>query len=220
MVAVPRQPWEQLDGEGDKAYRAFILFRDSGIPRSLPEVARAVSKSLPLMKRWSAKYRWAERARAWDQHHDAARTRASVKVAESDSERLARERLKRDDECLVIASRLKLHGLKMLEWPLEETVEETREVSPDGKTTVIRRTVQPALWRKRDAAIFLKYARDLEESVLTPPGEQIEQTIRRTAEVVDEGARRVADLRERMRAEARLIPLHPPGSEGESNGVA
>jgi hypothetical protein len=217
MVAAKRQPWEQLDGEGDKAFEAFTVYRDSGIPRSLPEVSRRSAKSVPLIKRWSAKYRWAERARAWDAHRAAARDRTTVRVAESDAEKLARERHERDVQNLVVASQLKLRALQMLDWAMEEQVEETRTVSADGHTTVIQRVIQPARWRLRDAAVMAKVAKELEDLTLGPPPVEVPALVR-TPQVVDEAGRRVAEWRERLRGQAAGVPERPPGGPGTKAG--
>jgi hypothetical protein len=60
--------WNRQPGEGAKAYAAFCLFRDLGLERSLRAVSQKCAKSIPLLKRWSAKYRWVDRAAAWDDH--------------------------------------------------------------------------------------------------------------------------------------------------------
>lgn len=56
-------PWDKTPGETSIAYEAFRAFRDLGTSRSLAGVA---GYSMPSMRRWSAKHRWAARAQAWD----------------------------------------------------------------------------------------------------------------------------------------------------------
>jgi hypothetical protein len=226
MAAVPRQPWERMEGEGDQAYRAAQVFFEMGPGRTLADVAGRIyggaqgrdggAEGAPKGRRipgrigtWSRKFRWAERAKAWDSHHAAARTRASVRIAESDAEKLARERHERDVQNLVVASQLKLRTLQMLDWPMEEVVEETRTISPDGKTIVIQRTVQPARWRLRDAAVMAKVAKELEDLTLGPAPPEV-PAVDRTPAVVDEAARRVLEWRRRKREEAHAVPTTPP----------
>jgi len=60
--------WEKRPGEGERAFAAFTIYRNLGPQRSLSKVAQAVAKSLPLMKRWSRRWRWSVRASAWDAH--------------------------------------------------------------------------------------------------------------------------------------------------------
>lgn len=63
--------WERQDSETSPAWGAFLLYRDMGGNRSLEKVARKVGKSRPLMERWSRRYDWVERARAFDRAMDA-----------------------------------------------------------------------------------------------------------------------------------------------------
>lgn len=85
-------PWEQLPGESEKAYAAFLAFRDLGVGRSLEEAWRAYQKQQTKPKPkaktkktkkqqkvaksntrpgssfygWVREHRWWERAKAWD----------------------------------------------------------------------------------------------------------------------------------------------------------
>ena len=72
--------YEQQPKEGKEAYHAFSIYRDLGVERSLPQVAQQCAKSLPLMKRWSARYNWIERALAYDAEQDCIRTEATQKA--------------------------------------------------------------------------------------------------------------------------------------------
>lgn len=66
------KPYERRDNESDPAYEAFALYRDMGIQRSIEVVARDLSKSVQLIKRWSALNDWVIRVRAYDDYIDAA----------------------------------------------------------------------------------------------------------------------------------------------------
>jgi hypothetical protein len=63
--------WTRQPGEGAKAFSACSCFRDMGPERSLRAVAQKCNKSVSLLARWSAKYRWVERCQAFDDHQDA-----------------------------------------------------------------------------------------------------------------------------------------------------
>jgi len=79
-VATPAQnPWQQLPGESIKAFRAFVVFRDlEPKERSLQRVSSECTRSIPLIKRWSAKWSWTERAQAWDNHQELKRLEARI----------------------------------------------------------------------------------------------------------------------------------------------
>ena len=60
------KPWERQKGESAQAYEAFSIYLGMGAERSLSAVAKQLSKSLPLIKRWSREKEWQERVRAHD----------------------------------------------------------------------------------------------------------------------------------------------------------
>ncbi len=58
--------WERQGKESFKAYEAFCIYRDLGAGRTLIAVAEKLQKSYDLIRRWSKKYDWQNRADAWD----------------------------------------------------------------------------------------------------------------------------------------------------------
>ena len=75
-----RNPWDQLPEESTKAFHAFALFRDMGWERSVGKVVNQCRKSSSLIYRWSAAYRWSERAQAWDEFQDQLGQEQSVRT--------------------------------------------------------------------------------------------------------------------------------------------
>jgi hypothetical protein len=66
--------WERLSDESAKAFQAFAAYRDLPVEeRSLSTVSEQLRKSKSLCARWSAQFRWVERAAAWDSHQDERR---------------------------------------------------------------------------------------------------------------------------------------------------
>ena len=71
-------PWERQPGESARAFRAFAVYRDMGLGRTLEATGRQVSGGNPGRKKgttgcirnWYQKFNWAERARAWDNEQD------------------------------------------------------------------------------------------------------------------------------------------------------
>lgn len=57
--------WERQADEPHAAFCAFKCYLELR-PRSVTKVAEKIQKSAPLVRRWSSKYDWRERARAWD----------------------------------------------------------------------------------------------------------------------------------------------------------
>lgn len=62
--------WERQPGESEKAFEAFVIYRDMGLQRGVRKVGDQLHKSLTLMSRWSSAYNWPERAAAWDREQD------------------------------------------------------------------------------------------------------------------------------------------------------
>lgn len=96
--------FEQQQNESDKAFAAFSLYLSLGPERSTQVVAKQLSKSEQLIRRWSAKFRWTDRVQAHSAH--------LAKVEREAQEALARgksaEWLKRQTE------------LREREWSLHE----------------------------------------------------------------------------------------------------
>lgn len=63
MSSAELEPWERLPEETGRAYEAFRAFRDLGPTRRLVDVP---DTKLGTVRGWSQRYRWQERARAWD----------------------------------------------------------------------------------------------------------------------------------------------------------
>jgi hypothetical protein len=86
---------ERLAGESARAYRLAQLYCELGAGRSLARVREAYAQesgvvlSLRQLKRLSSRYRWVERARAWD-----------AAVASARAERMRRARLELEESVL------------------------------------------------------------------------------------------------------------------------
>ena len=65
-----RYPWERQFAESRQAFEAFCIYRDMGPTRSSEKVARELSKSAQLMRRWSANWDWVERVNEWGDEQD------------------------------------------------------------------------------------------------------------------------------------------------------
>jgi len=68
----PRDPWERMPGETDRAWAAFMAYRDAGPLRRKVDVARALKGDSTLTRAptswgtWSKKYDWPGRLEAYD----------------------------------------------------------------------------------------------------------------------------------------------------------
>jgi len=92
-VSESPNPWEQQVGETAKAYAAFTIHRDQGPQRTLAETGRRVYAdkgrkhgATGRIQEWAAKYRWRERATAFDQEQDRVK-----RESQAEQDRLRRE---------------------------------------------------------------------------------------------------------------------------------
>lgn len=79
MPAEELKPYERQPGETEKAWRAFVAFRDAGPDREKLAVYRqlygrnAAARCPGWFSKWAKDYRWDERAAAWDNEVDRHR---------------------------------------------------------------------------------------------------------------------------------------------------
>lgn len=72
------EPWERQEGETDKAFEAFCVYRDM-VQRSYSKVADKLQKSDTIIGRWGRTYDWRKRAAAWDDEQDRVAREAQTK---------------------------------------------------------------------------------------------------------------------------------------------
>lgn len=76
---IPAQmPGGRLEGETDKAFQAFTLFRETGLDRTVSGVARQLRVSRQNVARWVSVYHWRERIAEWDDFADAQARRRDL----------------------------------------------------------------------------------------------------------------------------------------------
>lgn len=94
----PRELWERLENEPERAYRAFESYRNlpSG-ERTLIEAYRQhvgnpqATKPSDTWTKWSHGFAWKERAAAYDAHIDRLREKSLEKVIQQEAEQQARQ---------------------------------------------------------------------------------------------------------------------------------
>lgn len=64
------EPWERQPGETEKAYEAFLIFKNLGPGRTLQKVAEKLRKSGSLIRRWKAQCDWENRVEAYDRENE------------------------------------------------------------------------------------------------------------------------------------------------------
>jgi hypothetical protein len=103
-------PWDRMPGESSKAYSAFVLYRDQGPRRTIDEASRLYHagnqasnpdadrtptgrkiRASGVVRGWVVRWKWQERAQAWDAEMDRRKQAAQVTVVQEMLERHANE---------------------------------------------------------------------------------------------------------------------------------
>lgn len=143
-------PWLQLEGEADAAYAGFCVYRDLPGKRSIARAALKLALNHRTLELYSSQTGWPERAKAYDEHlrrikltavEDEVREQAKAFVA----------------ELKIINERFLERAHSMLDSPLY------RETRDDQNENLI--ILEPANWRQRDAALFVREAMKVQERI-------------------------------------------------------
>ena len=73
------EPWERQPQESAEAFEAWVRYRDMKPRRSTYKVAVGLAKAGALVRRWSARWGWIDRARLYDNYLDAEVRRENEK---------------------------------------------------------------------------------------------------------------------------------------------
>jgi hypothetical protein len=97
-----RSPWAQQLGETAESFAALVVYRDLGPARNLAEAQRLMAKLQKgrkratgkrdvsgCMKRWSRRWKWPDRALAWDAMLEGERTAAVVAAIHKEGQKWA-----------------------------------------------------------------------------------------------------------------------------------
>lgn len=125
--------------ESAKAYAASRLYCEQGPERSLARVAREWAKPLSLINRWSSRWRWVARARAFDEELDKKLRKAARELAAAEAIERAKQAAEiRKNGCAFAGEAIK-KGREIVKSPLY------KQQTKDGKITLV-----PTEWSLRD----------------------------------------------------------------------
>lgn len=164
-IVMAERPWDPEPRETVEAYRAFRAFLELGDKRTLAGAGEALGKKLRTVEDYSKRFRWFDRAKAWDawmaRQYDDARAAETARRAKMTETR--RQSQVEDDWAL--ANALRTRAAEMLAWPI--FTEE--KLGVEGKTIV--RT--PAKWSMRDVVAMIRLSSELGRLALGMPTKAI-----------------------------------------------
>jgi hypothetical protein len=146
-------PWTRQPKETPQAFAAFEAYLHAGQKRSTRQVARLLHRSRTLMGRWSRKWRWPARARAWDEDQEAITRKAREAAAKAVAVDWAKRQETIRDSDWDAAQMLRSKAKAMMEFPLAKQV-----IKRGGQEVHI----YPARWTMEGAARMMDCASDLE----------------------------------------------------------
>lgn len=143
--------WEPSEGESARAFACFAVFRDLGPERTLRSAAGLFygkedgpsQGEYDTVKRWSARFDWAERVRHYDSWLAMERRDAIQRHMSERADAHARRESELREKALEIRERAAEKSLAMLKTPLFKQ-ERIVEDGPDGEA--VRLVMIPAGW--------------------------------------------------------------------------
>jgi hypothetical protein len=129
--------WERQPGEPSAQFGVFALFRDMGAERGIVRMRdqNGSKWKLTTLARWAEKYRWVERAEAWDREVDRRKRQALLAEIEAQARRQ-----------VVIGQTLQDRGLRFIEEQLDTPEKRKANLTPTSALRYIQEGV--ALERK------------------------------------------------------------------------
>jgi hypothetical protein len=215
-------PWERQRGEPTRAFAAFCVYRDLGPGRSITAVARILGRNRVGVGKLSARYRWVERAAAFDREEDRRKLEARFAEAERMATRHAQvaqlfiQMLGLPAQALAARMREDPEGvLDELRW--------TTRTNRHGETERVQRPVTELLRLIRTLASAVVQIAQMERLARGAPTERAELTgpggtpLVSTTVTIDDDPDRLAEVIDVLRSVGAL-PL-AGGEEAPSGGA-
>src|ERR1700686_4674802 len=144
VMESPAPVWERMPGEFARAHEAAREYFKMGANRAQAAVARILNKEVSQMQRWSKRWLWGSRAKAYDDHFARLELNAIEKQASELAAKWSRRAEEHREKKYLRGERLENKGDQMLAFPLAAMTTDA------GKTTV-----QPGRWKFADAPALI-----------------------------------------------------------------
>jgi hypothetical protein len=158
-----RQPWDRQEDESEKAFAAFVRYRDLGAERTLSGAyreqrgrkseqqgrkpgAKGAQREPGRWRKWFNDFHWKARVSAWDQRLQSVEQQKRESEVEQRASEWARRREEVRESKWRLGEKMLKRAESMVDWPLAETKTER-----DGKTVILT----PANWTRLHAAAAL-----------------------------------------------------------------
>ncbi len=196
--------WERQEGESERAYQGFCVYRDLGPARSLAKVGQMLGKSTALMERWSVAHSWVDRVAALAARDEMLRREAVEEHLRAQADDHAAREVRIAEKLLEVREVAAEQALFIARWPLSE--QRIVKEDEDGNATTV--VVMPARWTKATAAQLAGLAAGVVagSGVRKPEDEEGELDL---DDITEEEIQTYLDLDEKIHNRARKRPGAP-----------
>jgi hypothetical protein len=159
--------YDRETDESAKAFEAWSIYRDLGAGRSLQKASEMYyghGANVGQFERWSRRYGWVERARAFDVEREMIRRSAIEDHLKTQAEDHAAREARIQERILEIRERAAEQCLEMLQYPLTEQ-HIVREDEEGNKITYVLR---PSRWSKATAVQLAHLASNAQTGAGSP----------------------------------------------------
>jgi hypothetical protein len=159
--------YDRETDESAKAFEAWTVYRDLGAERSLQKASEMYyghGANVGQFERWSRRYGWVERARAFDVEREMIRRSAIEDHLKTQAEDHAAREGRIQERFLEIREQAAEQSLKMLQYPLTEQ-HILREDEEGNKITYVLR---PSRWSKATAVQLARLASNAHTGAESP----------------------------------------------------
>ena len=149
--------YDRETDESAKAFEAWTVYRDLGAERSLQKASEMYyghGANVGQFERWSRRYGWVERARAFDDEREMIRRSAIEDHLQSRAKDHAAREARIQERILEIREQAAEQSLRMLQYPLTEQ----HIVSEDEGGNKITYVLRPSRWSKSTAVQLARLA--------------------------------------------------------------
>jgi hypothetical protein len=159
--------YDRETDESAKAFEAWTVYRDLGAERSLQKASEMYyghGANVGQFERWSRRYGWVERARAFDVEREMIRRSAIEDHLKAQAENHAAREARIQERILEIREQAAEQSLQMLKYPLTEQYI-LREDEEGNKITYVLR---PSRWSKATAVQLAHLASNAQTGTGSP----------------------------------------------------
>jgi hypothetical protein len=155
--------YDRETDESAKAFEAWTVYRDLGAERSLQKASEMYyghGANVGQFERWSRRFGWVERARAFDVEREMVRRSAIEDHLKTQAEDHAAREARIRERILEIREQAAEQALEMLKYPLAEQ----HIVREDEEGNEVTYVIRPSRWNKATAVQLARLAASNEQT--------------------------------------------------------